>query len=54
MLEWKPEYSVGVESVDLPTLVTVSALMAGAAALAAWVPAVQATRVDPQQALREG
>lgn len=44
----------GVESVDLPTLVTVSALMAGAAALAAWVPAVQATRVDPQQALREG
>jgi putative ABC transport system permease protein len=43
----------GVERVDLLTLVTVSALVAGAAILAAWVPAVQATNVDPLQALRE-
>ena len=42
----------GVEPVDPLTLVTVAALMAGAAALAAWVPAVHATRVDPQQTLR--
>jgi ABC-type lipoprotein release transport system permease subunit len=43
----------GVERVDLLTLVTVSLLVAGAAILAAWVPAVQATNVDPLQALRE-
>ncbi|HUF76475.1 MAG TPA: ABC transporter permease [Longimicrobiales bacterium] len=42
----------GVEPLDPLTFAAVGALMAGAAALAAWVPAVQATRVDPQQALR--
>jgi putative ABC transport system permease protein len=43
----------GVGPLDPLTLVAVSALMAGAAAFAAWVPAVQASRADPQQALRD-
>jgi hypothetical protein len=43
----------GVEPLDPVTFVVVGALIAGAAALAAWVPAVQATRVDPQRVLRE-
>jgi putative ABC transport system permease protein len=43
----------GVGPLDPLTLVAVSALMAGAAAFAAWVPAVQASRADPRQALRD-
>jgi putative ABC transport system permease protein len=43
----------GVGPLDPLTLVAVSALMAGAAAFAAWVPAVRASRADPQQALRD-
>jgi predicted permease len=43
----------GVEPMDPLTLVVVSTLMIGAAAFAAWVPAVQATRADPLLALRE-
>ena len=43
----------GVEPLDPLTFATVGTLIAGAAALAAWMPAVRATRVDPQQALRQ-
>jgi hypothetical protein len=42
-----------VEPLDPVTFVVAGAVIAGAAALAAWVPAVQATRVDPQRVLRE-
>ena len=41
----------GVEPVDAPTYLAIALLMAGVAAGAAWVPAVRATRVDPQRAL---
>lgn len=37
---------------DLPTYVAVSALLSGAALLAAFVPARRAARIDPQNALR--
>jgi predicted permease len=43
----------GVEPLDPATLITVGLVVASAAAVAAWIPAVQATRVDPQTALRE-
>lgn len=43
----------GVQPLDPMTFLLVGALMAAAAAVAAWIPAVRATRVDPQQALRE-
>jgi predicted permease len=41
----------GVTPVDGPTYAAVAALMVGVAALASWIPAVRATRVDPQRAL---
>lgn len=41
----------GVEPVDPATYAAVTALLAGVALLAAWIPAVRATRVDPQRAL---
>jgi predicted permease len=37
---------------DLPTLVGVTATIAGAALAAAWLPARKATRIDPMEALR--
>jgi predicted permease len=37
---------------DLPTLVAVAALLAGSAALASYVPARRAARLDPAEALR--
>jgi ABC-type lipoprotein release transport system permease subunit len=43
----------GVEPLDPATFLAVSVLVAAAAMAAAWVPAAQATRVDPQRALRE-
>jgi hypothetical protein len=43
----------GVDPVDPVTLAGASTLMVGAAALAAWLPAVEASRVDPQRMLRE-
>lgn len=43
----------GVEPLDPATFLGVAALTAGSAVLAAWIPAVRATRVDPQRALRE-
>jgi predicted permease len=42
----------GVRAWDLPTLVTVAAVLAGSALLASFVPARRAARVDPIQALR--
>jgi predicted permease len=41
----------GVEPVDLPTYLAVIALMGTVAALASWIPALRATRVDPNRAL---
>ena len=38
--------------VDMGTYAAVALGMSGVAALAAWIPALRATRVDPQQALK--
>ena len=38
---------------DVPTLIGSVALLAAAAALAGWIPAYRATRIDPARALRE-
>ncbi len=43
----------GVKPVDPVTYLVVVGLMAGAGALAAWIPATRATHTDPQRALRE-
>jgi len=43
----------GLEPHDPLTLVSAAAMMAGVAAVAGWVPASGATRVDPAQLLRE-
>jgi hypothetical protein len=42
----------GIAPTDPPTLIAVSMLMIGAAALAAWLPARRAARVDPAGVLR--
>lgn len=42
----------GVKPHDVPTFVAVSALLGGAALIAAWLPARRAARVDPMIALR--
>jgi len=42
----------GVKPHDVPTFAAVSALLAGAALLAAWLPARRAAKVDPMIALR--
>lgn len=41
----------GVEPVDAGTYASVSALMAAVALAAAWIPALRATRIEPQRAL---
>ena len=41
-----------VAPTDAPTYVSVILVFAGAAALASWVPARRAARVDPLQVLR--
>ena len=43
----------GVEPLDPLTYVSTSLVLAGASAVACWVPALRATRVDPATALRE-
>jgi putative ABC transport system permease protein len=43
----------GVHSVDALTLVGVALLFAAVALLACWLPAWQATRIDPMEALRD-
>jgi predicted permease len=43
----------GVSAIDLPTFASVSAILAGAAFAAAYIPANRATKVDPMVALRE-
>ena len=42
----------GVAGTDVPTFVTVAAVMAGAAVVASLVPATRATRVDPIEVLK--
>ena len=41
----------GVRPVDPPTYLAVAALMVGVTAMAAWIPALRATRVEPHAAL---
>jgi ABC-type antimicrobial peptide transport system permease subunit len=43
----------GVTPLDASTLVIVSALLAAVVAVAAWLPARRAARVDPVSALRD-
>jgi len=42
----------GVTASDLPTLTLVSCLMLGVSAMAGFLPALRASRVDPIEALR--
>ena len=44
----------GLEARDLPTLVGAAAILAGICLLAAGLPALRASRIDPAQVLREG
>ena len=44
---------VGVQATDPPTFAAVAALFLAIAALACWIPARRAARLDPTQALRE-
>ena len=44
----------GVESLDIPTFLAMSALMVGVALLASYAPAKRATEADPVQILRAG
>jgi ABC-type antimicrobial peptide transport system permease subunit len=41
-----------VSTTDPLTLAATGALLVGAAALASWIPALRATRVDPSTSLR--
>jgi putative ABC transport system permease protein len=43
----------GVGATDLPTFVGAAVVILGAAALASWLPARRASRVDPAVALRD-
>ena len=43
---------VGVTAYDPPTLAAAAALLAVTAAIACWIPARRAARVDPMVALR--
>jgi putative ABC transport system permease protein len=43
----------GVDTTDLVTFVSVPFLLAGVAAVASWIPALRATRVDPVEVLKE-
>jgi predicted permease len=46
------QFLVGVSGLDVPALLTAPILLAGIAALATYIPARQASRVDPVRALR--
>ena len=43
----------GVDATDLVTFLSVPLLLAGVAAVASWIPALRATRVDPVEVLKE-
>jgi ABC-type antimicrobial peptide transport system permease subunit len=43
-----------VQPTDAATFLAVAAILAAVAAVAAWVPARRATRIDPVEALRAG
>lgn len=42
----------GVSAIDPVTFATISAVLIGVAALASFIPALRATRIDPMVALR--
>jgi predicted permease len=44
----------GLEPRDLTTLIGAAVILGGVAALAAWLPARRASRIDPAEVLREG
>ena len=44
---------VGVKPIDPPTFAAIAVLFVAVAALASWVPAYRAARLDPSEALRE-
>jgi ABC-type antimicrobial peptide transport system permease subunit len=44
----------GLQPQDATTLVAASAVLVGIGAMAGWLPARRASRIDPAQVLREG
>ncbi len=51
--KWLQSQLYGVQAIDLSTYATVVVLVAAAATLATWLPARQASRVDPATTLRQ-
>jgi len=52
LTRWMSSLLFGVQPTDLPTLAGVSFLLVSVAAVACWIPARRATKVEPVVALR--